>query len=60
MNIALQSSNTLEELFDSFEDYEEKPVIKKMKKEDKHQAKPKRDKGKLRDIKRNYQEEDYE
>ena len=43
---------------ESFED-KEKSVIRKMKKEEKYQEKRKQDKGKLREIKRN-QENNYE
>lgn len=63
MNLAKYDQNyfDLEEFLSEMEYFEEedKPVIRKMKKEEKYQEKRKQDKGKLREIKRN-QENDYE
>lgn len=60
MNLAKYDRDTfdLEELFAELEDYEEKPVIKKMRKEDKYTKHYKQDKGKLREIKRNQENEE--
>lgn len=63
MNLAKYDQDyfDLEEFLNEMEYFEEedKPVIRKMKKEEKYQKKRKQDKGKLREIKRN-QENDYE
>ena len=63
MNLAKYDQDyfDLEEFLNEMEYFEEeyKPVIRKMKKKEKYQEKRKQDKGKLREIKRN-QENDYE
>lgn len=63
MNLAKYDQDyfDLEEFLDEMEYFEEeyKPVIRKMKKEEKYQEKRKQDKSKLREIKRN-QENYYE
>lgn len=57
MNLAKYDQDyfDLEEFLNEMEYFEEedKPVIRKMKKEEKYQEKRKQDKGKLREIKRN-------
>lgn len=63
MNLAKYDQDyfDLEEFLNEMEYFEEedKPVIRKMKKEEKYQKKRNQDKGKIREIKRN-QENDYE
>lgn len=60
MNVAQYHLDNMEDYLEEFESFNQrdKPIIKKMKKEDKYTETRKQDKGKIREIKRNQENND--